>query len=218
MLTGRSPIFARVLSFQLQYAAVPVWRSNCCLAKKKRSMSAQLNHTIVWCRDQQKSAGFLAQVLGLPAPRQFMHFLVVDLANGVSLDYYQSEEHVGLQQYAFFVSETEFDAVFSRIRAHATRANQSPLRRARRVFPGSRWPLARNYHPPLRQRNVIAARSLSGHQFNTIAKRVLGKSAANFGDSGIVLSLEARAPQTGEQCFEMLYPQCRMRFFGGPEF
>ncbi len=91
-------------------------------------MSAQLNHTIVWCRDQQKSAGFLAQVLGLPAPRQFMHFLVVDLANGVSLDYYQSEEHVGLQQYAFFVSETEFDAVFSRIRARGLDVWADPAR------------------------------------------------------------------------------------------
>lgn len=80
-------------------------------------MSVTLNHTIVWCSDQQKSANFLAQVLGLPAPRRFMHFLVVELANGVSLDYYQSKEHVALQHYAFLVSEDEFDASFARIRA-----------------------------------------------------------------------------------------------------
>jgi catechol 2,3-dioxygenase-like lactoylglutathione lyase family enzyme len=80
-------------------------------------MSIQLNHTIVWCRDQQKSAGFLAQILGLPAPRRFMHFLVVDLSNGVSLDYYESAEHVALQHYAFLVSEEGFDASFARIRA-----------------------------------------------------------------------------------------------------
>lgn len=80
-------------------------------------MSAQLNHTIVWCRDQHKSAGFLTQILGLPAPRRFMHFLVVDLENGVSLDYYQSEEHVSLQHYAFLVSESAFDACLVRIRA-----------------------------------------------------------------------------------------------------
>jgi catechol 2,3-dioxygenase-like lactoylglutathione lyase family enzyme len=80
-------------------------------------MSIQLNHTIVWCRDQQKSAGFLAQVMGLPAPRRFMHFLIVDLANGVSLDYYQAEEHVALQHYAFLVSEDEFDAIFGRLQA-----------------------------------------------------------------------------------------------------
>jgi catechol 2,3-dioxygenase-like lactoylglutathione lyase family enzyme len=91
-------------------------------------MSVQLNHTIVWCRDQQKSAGFLAQVLGLPAPRRFMHFLVVDLANGVSLDYYQSEEHVALQHYAFLVSEDAFDAIYGRIRARGLEVWADPAR------------------------------------------------------------------------------------------
>lgn len=80
-------------------------------------MSAQLNHTIVWCRDQARSANFLAQILGLPAPRRFMHFLIVDLANDVSLDYCESAERLALQHYAFLVSEDEFDAAFGRIRA-----------------------------------------------------------------------------------------------------
>ena len=40
-------------------------------------MSAQLNHTIAWCTDKVKSAGFLAHVLGLPEPRRFMHFLAI---------------------------------------------------------------------------------------------------------------------------------------------
>jgi catechol 2,3-dioxygenase-like lactoylglutathione lyase family enzyme len=91
-------------------------------------MSAQLNHTIVWCRDQQRSADFLAQVLGLPAPRRFMHFLVVDLANGVSLDYYQSQDHLALQHYAFLVSEDEFDAIFARIRAQGLEVWADPAR------------------------------------------------------------------------------------------
>ncbi len=91
-------------------------------------MSAQLNHTIVWCRDQEKSAGFLARVLGLPAPRRLMHFLVVDLANGVSLDYYQSDEHVALQHYAFLVSEDEFDAIFDRIHAQGVAVWADPAR------------------------------------------------------------------------------------------
>ena len=94
-------------------------------------MSAQLNHTIVWCRDQEKSAGFLSQVLGLPAPRRFMHFLIVELANGVSLDYYQSDEHVALQHYAFLVSEDEFDAIFGRIRAQGLEVWADPARTQR---------------------------------------------------------------------------------------
>ena len=91
-------------------------------------MSAQLNHTIVWCSDQVKSAGFLAQVLGLPEPRRFMHFLVVDLANGVSLDYYETTEHVGLQHYAFLVTEDEFDAILGRIRERVNEIWADPAR------------------------------------------------------------------------------------------
>lgn len=77
---------------------------------------AELNHTIVWCSDKQASAGFLTEVLGLPPARPFFHFLVVDLSNGVSLDYYQKEGSVSTQHYAFLVSDEEFDAAFDRIK------------------------------------------------------------------------------------------------------
>jgi len=48
-------------------------------------MTAQLNHTIVWCRDQEKSANFLAEILDRPAPTRFGPFHVVALDNDVSL-------------------------------------------------------------------------------------------------------------------------------------
>ena len=76
---------------------------------------AELNHTIVWCSDKQRSADFLTEILGLPPARTFFHFLVVDLMNGVSLDYYQKEGPVAQQHYAFLVSDEEFDAGFERI-------------------------------------------------------------------------------------------------------
>ena len=76
---------------------------------------AELNHTIVWCSDKARSSQFLTDVLGLPAARPFFHFLVVDLANGVSLDFYQKEGAISPQHYAFLVSDTEFDAAFGRI-------------------------------------------------------------------------------------------------------
>ena len=76
---------------------------------------AELNHTIVWCNDQQRSAEFLTGILGLPPARKFFHFLVVDLSNGVSLDFYQKDGSVSPQHYAFLVSDEEFDAAFSRI-------------------------------------------------------------------------------------------------------
>ena len=76
---------------------------------------AELNHTIVWCSDKQRSADFLTGILGLPPARTFFHFLVVDLKNGVSLDYYQKDGAVSPQHYAFLVSDEEFDSAFSRI-------------------------------------------------------------------------------------------------------
>ena len=79
-------------------------------------MSVQLNHTIAWCRYKVRSAGFLATILGLPEPRPFFHFLVVDLANDVSIDYFETSEHIAIQHFAFLVSEDEFDSAFGRIK------------------------------------------------------------------------------------------------------
>jgi catechol 2,3-dioxygenase-like lactoylglutathione lyase family enzyme len=79
-------------------------------------MSVQLNHTIVWCHDQQASAQFLAEMLGRPAPTRFMHFLVVELDNGVSLDYMEQEGKISLQHYAFLIDEPTFDAVLGRLK------------------------------------------------------------------------------------------------------
>lgn len=78
-------------------------------------MAAQLNHTIVWCRDQEKSARFLADMLGRPAPTRFGPFHVVALDNGVSLDFRSVDRPTVPQHYAFLISETDFDAVLARI-------------------------------------------------------------------------------------------------------
>lgn len=79
-------------------------------------MTVQLNHTIVYARDSQASATFLAEILGLPAPTRFGHFLVVQAANGVSLDFMNADREFAPQHYAFLVSEAEFDEIFGRIR------------------------------------------------------------------------------------------------------
>jgi len=79
-------------------------------------VSVQLNHTIVACRDQQRSAAFLTGILGLPAATRFGHFLVVEADNGVSLDFAETDQQIAPQHYAFLVGEEEFDAAFGRIR------------------------------------------------------------------------------------------------------
>jgi catechol 2,3-dioxygenase-like lactoylglutathione lyase family enzyme len=79
-------------------------------------MPVQLNHTIVWCSDSKASSAFLADMLGLPPPRPFLHFMVVELENQVSLDFMAKEGAVSRQHYAFLVGESQFDAVLRRIR------------------------------------------------------------------------------------------------------
>jgi catechol 2,3-dioxygenase-like lactoylglutathione lyase family enzyme len=90
----------------------------------------QLNHTIVWSADRTRSASFVAALLGLPAPVKFGHFDVVQLGNGVTLDFADSEGPIQSQHYAFLVSEAEFDAIFARIREQGLSYWADPMRRS----------------------------------------------------------------------------------------
>ncbi|MDP9139366.1 MAG: VOC family protein [Pseudomonadota bacterium] len=82
-------------------------------------MSVELNHTIIWCRDKQRSAAFLTGLLGLPPARLFGPMLIVELSNGVSVDFFDQPNAITSQHYAFLVSEAEFDAIFARLIEHA---------------------------------------------------------------------------------------------------
>ena len=79
-------------------------------------MSVQLNHTIVWCGDKERSAAFLTELLDLAAAAPFGPFLVVEFDNGVSLDFHDVEGEIASQHYAFLVGEDDFDKVLGRIR------------------------------------------------------------------------------------------------------
>jgi catechol 2,3-dioxygenase-like lactoylglutathione lyase family enzyme len=76
-------------------------------------MPVELNHTIVYCTDKVASSRLLAEVLGLPEPSSFGSFEVVEVANGVSLDFLEGEVHS--QHYAFLVGNEEFDEIFGRL-------------------------------------------------------------------------------------------------------
>ena len=91
-------------------------------------MGIELNHTIAWCSDKHRSSRFLAEILGLPEPRTFYHFQVVELSNGVSIDYYQIEGEIAVQHYAFLVGESEFDEIFERIKARGIDYFSDPAR------------------------------------------------------------------------------------------
>ena len=61
----------------------------------------------------------MTEVLGLPEPSRFGPFVVVQTANGVSLDFMgtDDERYLVPNHYAFLVSEEEFDDIFGRIQA-----------------------------------------------------------------------------------------------------
>ncbi|MDN3359831.1 VOC family protein [Actinomadura sp. DC4] len=80
-------------------------------------MPVQLNHTIVHITDKRGSAELLAEILGLPAPTAYGPFAVVQVANGVSLDFLDGTGPVRQQHLAFLVTEEEFDQIFGRIKA-----------------------------------------------------------------------------------------------------
>ena len=79
-------------------------------------MSVALNHTIVCATDREKSAEFLAGILGLRTEPVAGPFVPIRLANGVTLDYLRVE-HVTSQHYAFLVGDVDFDAAMARIEA-----------------------------------------------------------------------------------------------------
>jgi catechol 2,3-dioxygenase-like lactoylglutathione lyase family enzyme len=79
-------------------------------------MAVQLNHTIVSSHDNEASAAFLAEILGLPAPTRFGPFMMVQADNGVTLDFMDTDGQIAPQHYAFLITEPEFDEIFGRIR------------------------------------------------------------------------------------------------------
>lgn len=78
-------------------------------------MTVELNHIIIWCSDKMRSSAFLATMLGRPAPVAFMHFMVVDLDNQVSIDFMEKSGPIARQHHGFLVDDDTFDSLIGRI-------------------------------------------------------------------------------------------------------
>jgi extradiol dioxygenase family protein len=80
-------------------------------------MPVQLNHTIVNVHDRDASAAWFCDIMGVGPPTDFGPFKVVELDNGVSMDFIEAGDDfdVQLQHYAFLVSDEEWDQIFDRI-------------------------------------------------------------------------------------------------------
>ena len=96
-------------------------------------MAIDFNHTIVSARYSKASAEFLAEMLGLPAPRKWGPFQMVTTENGANIDFMNTEGEITARHYAFLVSEPEFDQIFGQIRKRslpywADPAQEHPVR------------------------------------------------------------------------------------------
>jgi len=80
-------------------------------------MTVAFNHTLLYAHDSEASARFLSEILGLAAPERWGPFMVVKTDNGTNLDYIDTDGTIASQHYAFLVDESDFDAIFERIRA-----------------------------------------------------------------------------------------------------
>jgi catechol 2,3-dioxygenase-like lactoylglutathione lyase family enzyme len=85
-------------------------------AAERTKMAIHFNHTILSARDSKASADFLAEVLGLPAPRRWGPFHMVTTDNDANLDYMDAAGRIVRQHYAFLVGDAEFEEIFGRIR------------------------------------------------------------------------------------------------------
>jgi hypothetical protein len=92
-------------------------------------MTASLDHMIVFARDRDASAAYLADMLGAPPPTQAGHFTQVQIDHGLTVDFMTTSGNVAVQHYAFLVSDAQFDASFEKIRARKQTYWADPYRR-----------------------------------------------------------------------------------------
>src|ERR1700761_7644947 len=86
-------------------------------ALESHPMAVRLDHLALAARDAHESAQFLADVLGLPAPRQAGHFLAVDVNETLTIDYAAPPIDFPGQHVAFLVGEDDFDLIRARLDA-----------------------------------------------------------------------------------------------------
>lgn len=91
-------------------------------------MAVALNHTIVHVPDRRAAAREVAVLLGLPEPKEWGPFAIVEVDNGVSLDFADHADPTA-QHYAFLVGEAEFDEILARVRARGLQIWADPMQR-----------------------------------------------------------------------------------------
>jgi len=99
-------------------------------------MTIRLDHTIVPAKDKIASAEFFAEIFGLTV-EPVGHFAPVQVNESLTFDFADEPEPWGgpgfnprtgqSHHYAFHVSEAEFEAIFSRVKARAIPYGSGPF-------------------------------------------------------------------------------------------
>ena len=79
-------------------------------------MPIVLDHTIVPAKDKLVSAKFFAEIFGLTVKPGEGHFTQVRVNDSLTFDFADEPEPQS-HHYAFHISEAEFEAIFSRVKA-----------------------------------------------------------------------------------------------------
>ena len=90
-------------------------------------MSVELNHTIIPAKDKWVSAKFLADILNLETGQEWGHFVPIETANGVTLDF-ATREGFRPGHYAFLVNDAALDSALASIRVQGVRYYADPRR------------------------------------------------------------------------------------------
>jgi len=79
-------------------------------------MTIQLDHFIVSSRNKVAAAKLLGELLGVPWAETGMGpFSPVYLNDGLTLDFFETDEAFPVEHYCFRVTQAEFDAILARI-------------------------------------------------------------------------------------------------------
>ena len=99
-------------------------------------MAIVLDHTIVPAKDKVASAEFFAEIFGLKVKPGQGHFAQVQVNESLTFDFADEPEAWGgpgfdprtgkSHHYAFHISETEFEAIFGRVKAKGLAYGSGP--------------------------------------------------------------------------------------------
>jgi catechol 2,3-dioxygenase-like lactoylglutathione lyase family enzyme len=89
-------------------------------------MTIRLDHTIVPARDKIASARFFAGIFGLRVKADAGYFAQVQVNERLTFDFADEPGPVQSHHYAFHVSDAEFEAIFSRVKAKAIPYGSEP--------------------------------------------------------------------------------------------